>query len=499
MPCNEVNPFQLPIRDVQVLPDIPDSFMKGIAATVGTPPQNIVVLAWPDLNNTWIYGPQAYCDNTVIWNDVICQVRRGNYYDEGNSSTWVKADDIVGAGGAATEVQPSGEELGVGGLVTSSLGGADSFGFNLNESLASFPIGIPTSAWDHGYTILHAMGLGRNSTILNALLQTGQISSRMWSIYWGRMWVDDNSAVDGSIVFGGYDQQKTIGKNYTQPLDFSENTGCWTGMKVHISSVRLNFRNGDDQELVDHNSEIDACIVPQRQLLLEAPKWLLDNFQSATSMQSIGTSYGLHWSASLYDASTVFDGDLTISLSTGLEIRVPNSQYLVPFVEIDRNGSRIFNSSERELLLTAVTGNPATLGRYFLTAAYLMVDIDSNTFTLWQANPTSDSKLVGSPSNIECTNQTTSGSGEMPLNYSQAPQATPGLSGGSIAGIVVGVVGGVAILGIGLFLYFRRLPSNNKPPYSLAQELHGSPEVLPEVSGQYHYTYEMDGNTLTRN
>ncbi|KAI0144105.1 hypothetical protein F4776DRAFT_661200 [Hypoxylon sp. NC0597] len=204
-----------------------------------------------------------------------------------------------------------------------------------------------------------------------------------------------------------------------------------------------------------------------------------------------------------------------------IQIRVPNSQFLVPFVDIDRNGSRIFNSSEREPLLTEVTGRPATLGRYFLTAAYLMVDIDANTFTLWQANPTLDSKLVNSATNIECTNQTTPGSGETPPSYSQAPQATSRLSGGSIAGIVVGVAGGLAILGIGLFFYFRRvhhdhqvtaspslneenqtnrlpkpLPSdNNKPSYSLAHELRGSPAVLPEVSGQDHFAYEMDGNT----
>lgn len=90
-------------------------------------------------------------------------------------------------------------------------------------------------------------------------------------------------------------------------------------------------------------------------------------------MEAIGRSYGLHWFASVYNASFLF--------STGLEIRVPNNKYPVHHVEIGYNGSRIFSSSERELLLTEVTGRPATLGRYFLTAAYLMVDIDGNTFT----------------------------------------------------------------------------------------------------------------------
>ncbi|KAI1140304.1 hypothetical protein F5Y05DRAFT_411361 [Hypoxylon sp. FL0543] len=172
------------------------------------------------------------------------------------------------------------------------------------------------------------MGKGTNSTTFNVLLQTGQISSQVWSIFWGRMWADDDTALDGTIVFGGYDQEKTMGGNYTQSLDFSEKTEY-------------------------------ACIVPQDQLLLERPPEATENFD----ISGLGA-------------------DLTILLSTGLEVRVPNNQYLVPYVDIDRNGSRIFDSSTRELLITQVPGHTNTLGRYFLTAAYLMVDIDAHSFTL---------------------------------------------------------------------------------------------------------------------
>lgn len=116
------------------------------------------------------------------------------------------------------------------------------------------------------------------------------------------MWVDGEDAVDGSVVFGGFDQQKTLGKNYTQPLDFNDITGCWTGMKVQISKIKLNFRNGDDSDLLPVNTLIDACIVPQRQLLLEAPGSIVKTFEQETGMSNHGRSYGLHWSAYLYDA-----------------------------------------------------------------------------------------------------------------------------------------------------------------------------------------------------
>lgn len=42
----DAEPLVLPLQDVQVLPDVSDTFMKGIPAEIGTPPQNIVLLPW---------------------------------------------------------------------------------------------------------------------------------------------------------------------------------------------------------------------------------------------------------------------------------------------------------------------------------------------------------------------------------------------------------------------------------------------------------------------
>lgn len=45
-PC-DAEPFALDLTDVQVFPDVEGSFMRGIPATVGDPPQHIVLLPWP--------------------------------------------------------------------------------------------------------------------------------------------------------------------------------------------------------------------------------------------------------------------------------------------------------------------------------------------------------------------------------------------------------------------------------------------------------------------
>lgn len=42
----DVEPVALPIQDVQVDPNVPDSYMRGIPAKLGTPSQDIVMLPW---------------------------------------------------------------------------------------------------------------------------------------------------------------------------------------------------------------------------------------------------------------------------------------------------------------------------------------------------------------------------------------------------------------------------------------------------------------------
>ncbi|KAI8952470.1 hypothetical protein F4801DRAFT_220310 [Xylaria longipes] len=85
---------------------------------------------------------------------------------------------------------------------------------------------------------------------------------------------------------------------------------------------------------------------------------------------------------------------MTISLSSGLEVRIPINQYLVLFVEVDGSGSHVFNTLRRKLLLSDVTGNPNKLGHYFPTGAFIMVNHDTGAFTMWAANPTREGSLV---------------------------------------------------------------------------------------------------------
>ena len=151
---------------------------------------------------------------------------------------------------------------------------------------------------------------------------------------------------------------------------------------------------------------------------------------------------------------------------------------------IERNSSRIFNESQREVLIGSLSDQPATLGRYFLTAAYLMVDQDAGTFTLWQANPSESTDLAtvtNAQSAARCDNN------PPPVKSSPSEEASKtGLSGGAIAGVVVGVLAFVAVVALSVFFLRRRKRRySSVPPAQQStgpQEVHGSSSQKPPMS-----------------
>lgn len=209
---------------------------------------------------------------------------------------------MVEAKGSAETYRLGAED--VDGLANNSFGGTDVFSLGPGvANLTQYPIGLPQSGWDHGVTFQHALGMGSNSTYLNSLVEAGRIASRVWAIFWGRMWVGD--PVKGSVVFGGYDTAKVAGPNYTQALDFTAHNlgGCWTGMKVYVTDIRFYMPTGGSKSVFGNGLALPFCIVPQRQLLLEGPGWIRDSFDVLSKTQSMGNSTGVHYNASVYNAN----------------------------------------------------------------------------------------------------------------------------------------------------------------------------------------------------
>jgi hypothetical protein len=78
-----------------------------------------------------------------------------------------------------------------------------------------------------------------------------------------------------------------------------------------------------------------------------------------------------------------YHGDMMIKLSSGLQVTVPNDQFMVEFVSFDRNGSQQFNESRREFLYGINYDRPPSceyIRIFHLTSPNLNLHLHASSF-----------------------------------------------------------------------------------------------------------------------
>lgn len=176
-----------------------------------------------------------------------------------------------------------------------------------NTTVEDFAFGIALKDWgEQGYHPQSALGVGRNSSILNSLKQAGQIASRSWSMFWGLEGATADTQMDGIFVMGGYDRAKTSGPNYTSSLSYT-NANCLTGMVVTISDITLNLANGSSASLFGgvNSAAVTACIDPDYPTLMAIPyDPYFTNFETITDTFITDRAFGINYYGMLYDEDT---------------------------------------------------------------------------------------------------------------------------------------------------------------------------------------------------
>lgn len=166
---------------------------------------------------------------------------------------------------------------------------------------------------------------------------------------------------------------------------------------------------------------------------------------------------------------------MTLILDQGFQFRISNDLLVLPEETVSSDGTYQRNTSAPGIQLTPTfdinVNDVPWIGRPFFSAAYLMVDLDAGTWTLWQANATTDSRLISvnsscddtskvKPSSTEVSKPSDAGTDEPKPNRttdsasSAAPETDPlvtehreeGLKHAAIAGIAVGAAAGSALL-----------------------------------------------------
>lgn len=191
-------------------------------------------------------------------------------------------------------------------------------------------------------------------------------------------------------------------------------------------------------------------------------------------------------------------------------MRVKNEGLVVPHVYMGEDTSTWEQDpSTSDLLINSIgqigdyNAMSLSIGRYFFTYAYLMVNLDAGEFTIWaansEANGNEDLVAVDETNAVVSTPlcSTTPGTGRPTSTATPSPNGGSSLSGGAIAGIAVGAAAAVALVAMGMWLLFKRNKKRaaaEKGSSSTTQDLM-SPGGL-ELAGRPHENYQQDPNKL---
>ncbi|EGE80593.2 hypothetical protein BDDG_03534 [Blastomyces dermatitidis ATCC 18188] len=150
-----------------------------------------------------------------------------------------------------------------------------------------------------------------------------------------------------------------------------------------------------------------------------------------------------------------FRGNLTFTLDSGLSITVPNHQLVLPNTVINRDGHQTFANDSRVIPIHNAGRQGASLGQSFLSYVYIHVNNDLKRFSIWQANPTEETDIVSLAAG-SCDPD--------PANDSGSANSDSKLGRGAIAGIVIGVVAGIALVGLAIWflIWHKRKRTQNQ-------------------------------------
>lgn len=141
------------------------------------------------------------------------------------------------------------------------------------------------------------------------------------------------------------------------------------------------------------------------------------------------------------------------------------------------------------------------IGKEFFSAAYLMVDLDAATYTLWQVNDTTESRLVAVGGKCsEHLEVNSNENGTSATNWTTAsPESTSratkekGISTGILVGIVVGSAVGASALAAIAVLYIMRRKRSALGKMACATELTATESRVYGMGGSGPPSYQDHG------
>ncbi|CAI6335884.1 unnamed protein product [Periconia digitata] len=428
-----------------------DGSWSGFVVQVGTPPQNFTVL--PATSGQHTYVPSA--DDCQRTNLTDCGSSRGVSpfanqpspgFQTNASSTW----DLIGiyelginsrlgySGGAVSGY----ETLNFGTEVPNGRQPSDK---QVVTSYVSQDLWIGTLGL--GYAQMTFRANERVNSTLVSMQQENLIPSQSFGYTAGASY----RKAPASLTLGGYDESRTS-KGLSIPLSTDDPEKPLT---VGLQSIVVaNSLNGTQNLL--HQPiliPIDSAVTE-----LWLPESVCEVFAAAFDLQYQQVSGRYAITEETRTKLRQLNPKLTFTISDGfVQGRSTNIDFPYSAFDLQAEYPIFPESTSYFPIRRAANDSQYVLGRVFLQETYIGVDYERETFNVSQAafpDSTEAAKIITITS-LDSSTNSTGGSGE-------AATASQ-LSGGAIAGIVVGAVIGVGVIAALIwFFFFRRARQSKK-------------------------------------
>jgi hypothetical protein len=172
---------------------------------------------------------------------------------------------------------------------------------NHDTELNSHEFGVRAGT-SHPFVNKGELGLGKNSSFLNALASGSKIASKSYSFFWGTDSTISNDPRNGSLTVGGYDQS-LIGDAPNTTTKFNRNQWkCREGMVVDLTGLALQSESRGTQNLMNGTEKLQACVVPTLSSVLTLPQQIWDKMAMTMGIEmssfNNGESNGLFYHVS---------------------------------------------------------------------------------------------------------------------------------------------------------------------------------------------------------
>jgi hypothetical protein len=157
---------------------------------------------------------------------------------------------------------------------------------------------------------------------------------------------------------------------------------------------------------------------------------------------------------------STFNGTLSITINDALTITIPNEQLIFDEPYIVTNGLIKRNTDWKNIPIVRyddLNQNMPRIGGMFFSSAYLMVDHDKDEFTISGVQGKAGAQnLMEIDTANSCVASVDGGAADVPESSTPPSSSSKRLSGGAIAGIVIGILTVLVITTAIAFLAWRR-------------------------------------------